>query len=103
MKNCLRLSVLSASIVLAVSTLTSTGFASESATNVDGITLNNCTSWTSIRDANGFFAYGCSGYPFRENVAEYYSTDRALRDANQKIADLTRRVEALEKKLSASE
>jgi hypothetical protein len=78
-------------------------FETTAADEVRGYDTHQCYSYTSIDGARGGWGYACTSYPSRIQVADFRSTAQALRSANDKIRDLTARVEALEKKLSATE
>lgn len=78
-------------------------YETEAIDELRGHDTHQCYSYASIEGARGGYGYACTSYPMRIQVPDFRSTAQVLRSANDKIRDLTTRVEALEKKLSALE
>ena len=94
--------------VIVVAAILLSGFSAqayeiEAVDELRGIDTHQCYSYSSIEGARGGWGYACTSYPMRVQVPEFRSTAQVIRSANDKIRDLTSRVEALEKKLSALE
>lgn len=90
--------IVSAVALVALATTVSMAGEVSTSSYVRTVSASPCSFWTSIRDANGMFAYACSSYSMSLQIPDGYDLQRVIDAQDSKIAELERRIAELEKK-----